>query len=417
MGSAARRGRPSRILDIVGAAVAALLAFTAVPAVLVAGRRQPAGGRPRPRLAAAAPRRAVPSRRWRPGWPGRPAARSCSERWWRTCAAARSGCARARRSSIAWRRASHSACSPSRRSARPSRSPAGAGASTPVGGRRPRRLLAHGGTSRPAPRRRRRRTSAPTYAVQPGDTLWRIADDLLGDGADWTSLAALNLGRDLGGGARFVDPDQLREGWRLRLPADVDRPAGDDAARAGHARPRRRTGHAPEPDGHLPELDRPRPRLAWPAPPWPGAPRRRRRVGRALHRRSRSSEPVAVGGGTGRGDPAAALQRCPGAPFLRGRQLPAGPVPATAAASGPTVRAICVSASGVTFCFAGVHPDEPPEGFVRVKDDTAWHVEPRCPRGPRPFLPVPARRASHRRRRRGDLARPARARRRAARPR
>ncbi len=35
MGSAARRGRPSRILDIVGAAVAALLAFTAVPAVLV----------------------------------------------------------------------------------------------------------------------------------------------------------------------------------------------------------------------------------------------------------------------------------------------------------------------------------------------------------------------------------------------
>ena len=35
MGSAARRGRPRRILDIVGAALAALLAFTAVPAVLV----------------------------------------------------------------------------------------------------------------------------------------------------------------------------------------------------------------------------------------------------------------------------------------------------------------------------------------------------------------------------------------------
>ena len=44
MGSAARRGHPRRILDIAGAAVAALLAFTAVPAVLVAIVGNPLAG-------------------------------------------------------------------------------------------------------------------------------------------------------------------------------------------------------------------------------------------------------------------------------------------------------------------------------------------------------------------------------------
>ena len=77
-------------------------------------------------------------------------------------------------------------------------------------------------------------------------------------------------------------------------------------------------------------------------------------------------------------------------------------------ASGPTVRAICVSASGVTFCFADAPRDEPPQGFVRVKERHGVARQPRCPRGPRPLPPLPARRAAHRRRRRGDLARPAR---------
>ena len=97
---------------------------------------------------------------------------------------------------------------------------AGAGASTPAGGGH-ERLADH---DPPAGRRRRRRrlVSGPeSISVRPGDTLWRIAADLLGDGADWTSLATLNLGRDVGVGARFVDPDQLREGWRLRLPAEA----------------------------------------------------------------------------------------------------------------------------------------------------------------------------------------------------
>jgi DNA-binding SARP family transcriptional activator len=42
--------------------------------------------------------------------------------------------------------------------------------------------------------------------------------------------------------------------------------------------------------------------------------------------------------------------------------------------SRPTIRAICVAPSGVTFCFTEAERDEPPEGFERVKDGTAWHV-------------------------------------------
>lgn len=36
--------------------------------------------------------------------------------------------------------------------------------------------------------------SACTYTVQPGDTLWQIATDNLGDGARFTEIAELNYG-------------------------------------------------------------------------------------------------------------------------------------------------------------------------------------------------------------------------------
>ena len=55
------------------------------------------------------------------------------------------------------------------------------------------------------------------HFVQPDETLWSIADAHSGDGADWTSIAALNLGVDMADGARFVDPDHIRAGWQLRL--------------------------------------------------------------------------------------------------------------------------------------------------------------------------------------------------------
>ena len=210
-------------------------------------RRQPAGGRPRACLAPAAARCPVRPRRGGLGGLGRLLRAAAPSR--RGARAQRRGrrARRARRSSTAWRRGSRSACSPSRPSARPSLCRPAAGASTPVGAARPgppSTATVHGAsTAWPAAA-----SVHVTYAVQPGDTLWRIADELLGDGADWTSLAALNLGRDVGGGARFVDPDQLREGWRLRLPAD------GAPARRTMMRARRSHGGTGTPAGHLPEL-------------------------------------------------------------------------------------------------------------------------------------------------------------------
>jgi DNA-binding SARP family transcriptional activator len=104
--------------------------------------------------------------------------------------------------------------------------------------------------------------------VQPGEGLWRIADTQLGDGAAWMEIAALNLGRDMGGGQYFVDPDHVVTGWRLRLPAE----AAGHRAEHGHPRPARSrpagvtfsmTGeHAGVPDGFV-EVEAPGGGTAW----------------------------------------------------------------------------------------------------------------------------------------------------------
>lgn len=60
-------------------------------------------------------------------------------------------------------------------------------------------------------------TPAATYVVQPGDTLWGIADIAYGDGDQWHRILEANQsGRD--GTARIDDPSMLRPGWRLQLP-------------------------------------------------------------------------------------------------------------------------------------------------------------------------------------------------------
>ena len=208
--------------------------------------------------------------------------------------------------------------------------------------------------------------SAPSYSVQPGDTLWRIADELLGDGAAWTSLAALNLGRDVGGGMRFVDPDRLREGWRLRLPADAYHPDArhpeDDVTRvAGSDR-----ASGPATLGHLPEL------LALGLGSLACAALARRAGLRRRSGKRFSDDRVPSEGAV---DAATLLHHFQGVPALHsfeaancllGRALDGG--------ASPTVRAICVSDSGVTFWFAGADSGEPPAGFARVQDGSAWHV-------------------------------------------
>ena len=56
------------------------------------------------------------------------------------------------------------------------------------------------------------------YVVQPGDTLWGIADQHLGDPERWTAIFDLNAGVPQPDGRTLVDPDLIYPGWKLELP-------------------------------------------------------------------------------------------------------------------------------------------------------------------------------------------------------
>ncbi|GGO28902.1 LysM peptidoglycan-binding domain-containing protein [Microbispora bryophytorum] len=71
------------------------------------------------------------------------------------------------------------------------------------------------------------RLTHAAYQVRRGDCLWTIAEHHLGDGDRYTEIADLNTGRAMTDGARFTQPDVIRPGWVLRMPAtatDLDRP-------------------------------------------------------------------------------------------------------------------------------------------------------------------------------------------------
>ena len=203
-----------------------------------------------------------------------------------------------------------------------------------------------------------------THTVQPGETLWRIADERLGDGADWTAIAALNLGRAMATDTRFVDPDQIRAGWRLRLPltaaATHEPPSSAHRADDGTVR----SGE------HLPELVA----LGLGSLACAALARRARR----RHRTPPFSGelPLVRPPSDDAIDAAALLERFAGVPALQsfeaancllGRML-------QDAAAGPRVRAICVSEAGVTFWLTEPR-DDAPTGFVPVRDGSAWHVD------------------------------------------
>ena len=57
------------------------------------------------------------------------------------------------------------------------------------------------------------------YTVQPGDFLWNIAVAHLGHGARWPVIFEANEGRPQSDGGALTDPDVIRIGWVLRIPA------------------------------------------------------------------------------------------------------------------------------------------------------------------------------------------------------
>jgi DNA-binding SARP family transcriptional activator len=213
----------------------------------------------------------------------------------------------------------------------------------------------------------------PVHTVRPGEGLWQIADTRLGDGADWMEIAALNLGRDMGGGQRFVDPDQVAAGWRLRLPAGADHRSHEDV-RPDRSRP----SGAPD---RLPELIV----LGCGSLACAALARRARRRHRPapfsadldlpLRREGARVSEAAV-------DTDALLQRFHSVPaldaFERANSLLARSLETGGEAGAPKVRTVCVSPAGVTFALTGRQGDAP-DGFVAsaigVPDGVSWTVD------------------------------------------
>lgn len=58
--------------------------------------------------------------------------------------------------------------------------------------------------------------AARTYTVKSGDSLWKISEQIYGNGNDWRRIFEAN--RD-----RIKDPDVIQPGWVLSIPAQAGR--------------------------------------------------------------------------------------------------------------------------------------------------------------------------------------------------
>jgi DNA-binding SARP family transcriptional activator len=62
--------------------------------------------------------------------------------------------------------------------------------------------------------------SNETYQVQPGDSLWRIAEKKLGSGFRWREIYRLNRDRRFADGRGMKSPRLIRPGWKIVLPTE-----------------------------------------------------------------------------------------------------------------------------------------------------------------------------------------------------
>jgi LysM repeat protein len=67
-----------------------------------------------------------------------------------------------------------------------------------------------------------------TYVVDPGDTLWDIAEEKLGEGERYPEVFEASRDAVQPDGQRLTDPDLIRPGWELTIPATGDSPPVDE---------------------------------------------------------------------------------------------------------------------------------------------------------------------------------------------
>jgi hypothetical protein len=283
---------------------------------------------------------------------------------------------------------------------------------------------------------------ATTYVVHAGDSLWSIAAAQLDDGADWPAIAALNLGRTMPDGLRFVDPNRIEAGWTLQMPdvrpaalplAALDdglpptitpiapiapitpiapAPATAPAVSSGAAGARRSPLIGPgtftvdsprrQPDGtHAPTLEGAGPAtmnlpelaaLGFGAVACAALARRSRRARLLRHvLGDQAAEPTVSAAAI---DTDILLARFDGVPALAAFEAAnyglGGDVHLALPGSNPAIRAICVSAAGVDFWLA--EPGQAaPERCTLSEDGSVWHVDHDAfpsPGAGRPFLPI-----------------------------
>lgn len=71
-------------------------------------------------------------------------------------------------------------------------------------------------------------TPTAVLVVERNDNPWKLAEEHLGDGMRWRDLWELNRGIHQPDGRAWTVPDEIHEGWHLRLPADARQDAPAD---------------------------------------------------------------------------------------------------------------------------------------------------------------------------------------------
>jgi LysM domain len=56
------------------------------------------------------------------------------------------------------------------------------------------------------------------HTVQRGETFWSLAESMLGDPKEWSTIRHLNVGRQVAPDTVMADDDVLRSGWSIVLP-------------------------------------------------------------------------------------------------------------------------------------------------------------------------------------------------------